>query len=329
MASMMKRTVPIIVVLVLLLGAGGWASIRAGLWNPTDREILSRYTTPDSKFTAIDGVRIHYMDQGHGPAVVLVHGATESLFTWDEVARRLVDRYRVIRLDIPDHGLSAADPRRRYGIADDVHRIDVLMDHLGVPRFAIAGTSWGGTIAYSYAAARPERVSALVLISTPGVRAARPDFHVRQSASVLGRWMSQYYQSSAELEASTRSVVANPAFLTPFVLRQDADLLNRRGRAAERAAKLLQIRRDEQIPFAHEVIARVEAPTLVVWGRDNPAYAPESADDFVAALSKAKWAHKLVYPDVGHKVEREAPQRLSSDMADFMDAVVAADARPR
>jgi pimeloyl-ACP methyl ester carboxylesterase len=315
----LRITVSILLVLVAT-SALGVVAFERGLWNPTDQEILARYTAPASKFTDIDGVRIHYQDQGKGPVLVLVHGAAESLFTWDVVAARLQDHYRVVRLDIPDQGLSSPDPKRRYGIADDVHRIEVLSQRLGIERLAIGGSSWGGTIAYSFAAAHPDRVSALILISAPGMRGTRSDFHLWAPASAFARWRSRYYQTTDDVEATMRSVSVDTAYLTPALVRQYTDFLNRRGRAHERALKLEQILADEASDRARAVVAGITAPTLVVWGRDNPAFAPENAADFATALMHSRQVVTRIYPGVGHKVEREAPLPLAADIDTFLAA---------
>ncbi len=296
----------------------GLLALTRGWWNPTADALQARYATAASKFIDIDGVRIHYVDEGRGPVLLLVHGAAESLRTWDGVAARLVPRYRMVRLDIPDHGLSGPDPEGRYGIADHLHRIEVLCARLGIDRFAIGGSSWGGTIAYSFAAAHPERVSALVLVSAPGMRSTRPDFHLPQPAGAFARWRGRYYQTRDEVAATMRSVSVATGYLTPALVAQYTDFLNRRGRARERARMLEQILPDEATPRATAVVAEVVAPTLVVWGRDNPAFGPENATDFAAALTHSRQVVTRIYPGVGHKVEREAPEALAADIDAFL-----------
>jgi pimeloyl-ACP methyl ester carboxylesterase len=298
----------------------GLLALTRGAWNPSGEDLRARYATPASKFIDLDGVRIHYVDEGRGPVLFLVHGAAESLRTWDGVAERLVSHYRVVRLDIPDHGLSGPDPAGRYGIADDLHRIEGLSARLGIDRLAIGGSSWGGTIAYSFAAAHPERVSALVLVSAPGMRSTRPGFHPPLPAGAFARWRARYYQTRDEVAATMRSVSVATGYLSPALVAQYTDFLNRRGRARERALKLEQILPDEATARATAVVAQVVAPTLVVWGRDNPAFGPENATDFAAALTHSRQVVTRIYPGVGHKVEREAPAALAADIDAFLAA---------
>jgi pimeloyl-ACP methyl ester carboxylesterase len=268
----------------------------------------------------MDGVRIHYQDEGSGAAILLIHGSSESLRAWDGVAARLHDHYRIVRFDVPDNGLSSADPKRRYTVEDDGTRITALMDFLKIPRFAIGGSSWGGTVAYNYAIDHPDRVTALVLISIPGIRQKNAYFNPYAGLSGFDRWVNQYYMPPAQVEASIRSVVANTDFLTPGVIRMYQDLLNQRDRPAEWGAKLAQIIPAEADARAHQDLARVTVPTLIAWGRNNPAYGPGCADDLEKILVKSPLVRKSIYDNVGHKVEREAPALLAADMELFLAA---------
>ena len=308
-------------VLIAVVAAIGYGSITLGAWNTGEAENLAKYQSADSKFVDMDGVRIHYSDEGKGPAVLLIHGSSESLRTWDGVASRMVDRYRVVRFDIPDNGLSSADPKRRYTVEDDGTRISALMDKLGIDQFAIAGSSWGGTVAYNYAIAHPKRISALIVISIPGLRPVNAYFVAGGGPGAFRRWLNQYYMPPSQVEASVRSVSANPAYLTPAVVRQYQDLINQRGRPAEWGAKLSQIIPAERDARAQLDLAKVSVPTMIAWGRNNPSFGPGCADDLEKILVNAPTVKKVIYDNVGHKVEREAPDQLAADMLTFFAGI--------
>jgi pimeloyl-ACP methyl ester carboxylesterase len=150
--------------LVLALLAGGY------LYTPDiPADVLEKkYAVPPSRFVEVDGLRVHYRDEGSGPVLVLIHGLTASLFDWDAWAERLRGRFRVIRLDLPGHGLTGPDPQGRYGwpaMADLVVR---LLDRLGVDRAGVAGNSLGGAVAWQLAARHPDRVDRLILVAPVG-----------------------------------------------------------------------------------------------------------------------------------------------------------------
>jgi pimeloyl-ACP methyl ester carboxylesterase len=153
------------VVLLLLLGALVYRDI------PT-AELEAKYATPASKYLEVDGVRVHYRDEGTGPAVMLIHAHFASLLMWEPWAEALRDRYRVVRFDMTSHGLTGPDPSGDYSLTRTVALFEQFADRLGLERFALVGTSLGGTVAMHYTSRHPGRVDRLILIS-PGALNAR------------------------------------------------------------------------------------------------------------------------------------------------------------
>lgn len=129
------------------------------------REIDPDYP-PIGKFIEANGVRLHYVDEGEGPAIVLIHGAGGNLRDWTfSMTARLRDRFRVIAFDRPGHGYSGriakngADPRAQaLAIADATAA-------LGVDRAIVAGHSWGGPLVLAWALQRPEQVAGVAVLA--------------------------------------------------------------------------------------------------------------------------------------------------------------------
>jgi pimeloyl-ACP methyl ester carboxylesterase len=132
-------------------------------------QLEAKYTDKDSRFAQIDDVRLHYKDEGQGPAILLVHGSMGDVSDWDGWARVLAPRHRVVRLDLPGFGISGPIANGNYSIDRSLSLIDGLMDQLGIERFAIAGVSYGGPVAFRYAATRTGRVNALVIMNSAGI----------------------------------------------------------------------------------------------------------------------------------------------------------------
>ncbi len=121
---------------------------------------------PLGAFTTVDGIRMHYVDVGTGPAIVLVHGANGNLrdFTFSMVDR-LKDRYRVIAIDRPGHGYSARPNSDGANPATQARLIAKTVDALGVDRCVIAGHSWGGAVVTAWALDRPEQVAGVAVLA--------------------------------------------------------------------------------------------------------------------------------------------------------------------
>src|SRR3954454_11115232 len=139
-----------------------------------------RYALPPSRFLEVEGLRVHYRDEGDGPPLLLLHGLTANLFDWQGWAERLRDRHRVIRLDLPGHGLTGPDPRQRYAWPETAAFALAFLDRLGVRRASVAGSSYGGAVAWHLAAQAPERVDRLVLLAPIGYPVpGRPPLPIR------------------------------------------------------------------------------------------------------------------------------------------------------
>lgn len=140
-----------------------------GLWIWTRVLVADAQTRfpPIGALAHVDGQLVHYIDEGEGPAVVLLHGANGALQDWKEtVFDDLVDRgYRVIAVDRPGHGYSDR-PKDGPVLADRQARIvRGLLRQLGVERPVMVGFSWSGALVLSYALQFPQNTAAVVSLA--------------------------------------------------------------------------------------------------------------------------------------------------------------------
>jgi pyruvate dehydrogenase E2 component (dihydrolipoamide acetyltransferase) len=123
----------------------------------------------------LDGLQLHYVEQGRGPATVLIHGLGGFAESWRHNIPELARHGRVIALDLPGSGRSGK-PRRAYTLEFLANALDRLLQALGVDRVHLVGHSLGGAVAARYALDRPGRVERLALLG-----AAVPGFDLRPS----------------------------------------------------------------------------------------------------------------------------------------------------
>ncbi len=136
------------------------------LWRAASNERAAEAEYPPAgQFVEIDGTRVHYVEAGTGPTVVLIHGASGNVNDWTfDMIDRLSDRYRVIAFDRP--GLGYTDMIGRNAQAADQARL--LADAaavLGAGRPIIVGHSYGGAVALAWALERPEDLSGLLVLA--------------------------------------------------------------------------------------------------------------------------------------------------------------------
>ncbi|MFM7708611.1 MAG: alpha/beta fold hydrolase [Gammaproteobacteria bacterium] len=286
-------------------------------------EVEARWATPPSQFTVIDGVRMHYRDEGSGPPVVLLHANYASLFMWEPWAAALKDRYRVIRVDLPAHGLTGPDPSGDYTLQRIQHLFERFVDERGLQRLVVIGTSIGGTVAMRYAADHPERVERLGLIS-PGSLEKR----------VRGRTTPA--QVPKVFDAIT---LVTPKAFTRFMLTNDYGDPARVGEAVvdewwsmwmregNRAA-MLGLLRQYVSGGVEEKIRAVRAPVLLMWGERNKRVPVALAYETRDLLSNSPQVKLEVLPGIGHMLVQEAPQESARLVRAWLDAPVPPAAPP-
>jgi pimeloyl-ACP methyl ester carboxylesterase len=121
-------------------------------------------TPSTSRHVRRDGVALAYAEEGHGtPPVVLVHGLCDNRHVMAPLADRLLDRHRVVRIDLRGHGDSDA-PERGYAVATLAADVAYVCDHLDITDAVIVGHSLGGAVAMQLAAQRPDMVAAVALL---------------------------------------------------------------------------------------------------------------------------------------------------------------------
>src|SRR3546814_16763777 len=101
--------------------------------------------------------------------MLLLHGSNSSLQTWEPLAERLGGDYRIVTLDLHGHGLTGATPDRDYGASGMIAAVDVVAATLGLDHFILGGNSMGGWVAWRYALARPDHVTAMLMLAASGM----------------------------------------------------------------------------------------------------------------------------------------------------------------
>jgi haloalkane dehalogenase len=120
----------------------------------------------ESHFADVGGSRIHYLDEGSGPPLLLLHGNPTWSFLYRDIVRGLRDQYRCIAPDHPGFGLSRAAPGYGFTPAEHGAALEQLVLHLGLENITMMVQDWGGPIGFSVATRHPSRFSAFVIGNT-------------------------------------------------------------------------------------------------------------------------------------------------------------------
>lgn len=285
----------------------------AALWAYRDipaAALEAKYAGPTSRFMNIDGVRIHYRDEGKGPGVLLLHANFGNLIGWDRWVEALQDAYRVVRLDFTSHGLTGPDPTGDYSLERTLELTERFVDAVGLDRFTIAGTSMGGTIAIYYAHQHPERIDNLILLN-PGSLEGRDRGELPDAAYVL-----KYILPRALPEFMLKQGFGDDAKLTDELIDRWYDMWMREG---QREAQLDRLRQYDSGDIEGK-IRSLEPPTLLMWGEANVTADFEQSHEFRRLLENVASLEFISYPGVGHMAVQEAGQETARDVRAFLDA---------
>lgn len=316
----MKRLGRIAVSLVLLLLIGLTAAL-AWNWAP-DRpvaELKPRWALPPSQFLAVDGMQVHLRDQGprDDPApIVLLHGTSASLHTWEGWVAALQDKRRVISLDLPGFGLTGPFPDGDYRMSHYSAFLGHVLDRLQVPRAVVAGNSFGGQLAWQFALDQPQRVEGLVLVDAAGyprIATSMPiGFRLAQipalaplMANILPRQM---------IEASLRSVYGDPSKVSDELIDRYYELTLRAGNREALIQRFIQ----SEVGTSASRIAELKVPTLIIWGARDELIPPVNGERFKRDIEGSRL---VLFDDLGHVPQEEDPARTVAVLMNFLEAL--------
>jgi pimeloyl-ACP methyl ester carboxylesterase len=253
------------------------------------------------------GVLLEYVEQGDpdGLPAVLLHGASDSWRSFELVLPHLPEWIRAIAVTQRGHG-DTSRPSAGYRTRDFAADIAALLDALGIPQAVIVGHCMGGYVAQRFAIEYPERTRGLVLAATRSTWYDHPD--VRALAEAVAGFEDPVDPAFVRgFQLSTLAQPVSPQYLDTVVAE-----------SLKLPARVWRSLFDECLaPADHpdSELGRIEAPALLVCGaRDSLAL--DQQDVLAAAIPAAVLE---TYPDAGHALHWEEPERFATDVAAWID----------
>lgn len=274
-------------------------------------DLLIKYTTDASRFLVIDGVLIHYRDEGKGFPLVLIHGSFSSLHTFNDWVKILKTDYRLIRFDLPGFGLSGNNPKRNYDMKYFLRFLGRFLKMMKIEKCHLIGSSLGGWLAWEYCLKSPEQIEKLVLIDSAGFLTKKnlptpiKMFQTRFLKNLVKMAIKRHI-----LEQYVREVYADQSKVTDFLVDRYFDLFSRDGNP-EAFFKLVN---SKQIDNSKK-LKYIQQETLILWGELDEWLAVNNAYRFKINIPNAKL---IVYPDLGHIPMEENPEKTAMDLKLFL-----------
>jgi pimeloyl-ACP methyl ester carboxylesterase len=252
------------------------------------------------------GLRLHYAEQGDptGEAIVFLHGYSDSWFSFSRVLPLLSPSYHAFALTQRGHG-DSDKPECCYTPEDFAADVDAFMEAVGIEKATLVGASTGALFAQRAALSYPRRVDRLVLIGaqTPANEAVTglveemraledpvpPGFVREFQESTIYQPVPQEFLDTVVSESLKLPARVWRDYMEGAVLSIDHDYV-------------LELR-------------KIEAPTLMLWGEQDPLFPREEQERLAAAIPGASLK---VYPETGHAVHWDRPEWVVRDLEEFM-----------
>jgi pimeloyl-ACP methyl ester carboxylesterase len=284
-----------------------------------------KYESAASRYVDLPGnVRMHYRDEGlqsaDAPTLLLIHGFSASLHTWEPWVTRLGDTYRIVSLDLPGHGLTRAPAGYQANIEAYRDIVDAFVRDRQLGRFVLAGSSMGGNVSWEYALAHPERVEGLILVDASGWEdtseeaTAEPAIFQLLRNPILGPLMRDL-DNSRLIRQGLEASFYDPALVDEAMVTRYSEL----SRAAGHRDILLQMTlgfRERNYATPERLAPLAAMPVLILQGDTDRLVPPEHGQRFAAAISGSTL---VMYENVGHIPHEEIPDRSAADVRAFVD----------
>jgi pimeloyl-ACP methyl ester carboxylesterase len=313
----LAKTVRIALLLLAALAVLAGVGI-AATWEP-DRSVASleaRWAPRPSAFIDVAGLRVHYRDEGPGDdptPIVLLHGTSASLHTWEGWVAALRGQRRVVTLDMPGFGLTGPNPEGDYSDAAYVRFMLAALDALQLQRVVLGGNSLGGGVAWQTALAAPQRVAALILVDAVGypfVPESIPLGFRLARIPVLNR-LVPYVLPRSLIESSVRDVYGDARRVNAGIVDRYFEVALRAGNRRALVQRLALTQWSDRIGD----ISSLRLPTLILWGGRDRLIPPEHAQRFAKDIAGSTL---VMFDDLGHVPQEEDPPRTVAPVRRFL-----------
>lgn len=278
--------------------------------------LKSKYATSPSQFVEIEGVSVHFRDEGvmqDSLPIVLIHGTGASLHTFEEWTKELKKTMRVLRMDLPAFGLTGPFQNTDYSIDHYVDFIQKFLTANGIEKCVLGGNSLGGNIAWQFTLEHPERVEKLILIDAAGYpfQSTSVPLAFRMGKIPIINKAFTYITPRSVIQKSVENVYADKSKVTERLVDQYFELTLRAG---NRQAFVDRMSMEKDVsPF--ERISEIKESTLVLWGEE----------DFLIPVSSAKRFHEdlpndtlVIMKNLGHVPMEEDPTSSLAVVMEFL-----------
>lgn len=299
----------VLIVLILLIKGAVYADISV-------EDLKKEYANEYSKFIEINGLQVHYRDEGKGFPIVLLHGTASSLHTWDDWAKELTKNYRVIRMDLPAFGITGPNKNADYSITAYTTFLHQFLMKINVDRFYLTGNSLGGNIAWNYAAEHPEKIKKLILVDASGLPTNKPQpaiFKLAKTPILSSLFL--YFTPKFFIKKNMEEVYGDENKITDALITRYHKMALRVG---NRQAFIDRAKTDFKLGAKVNLdkFKSIKTPTLLIWGAKDSWIPLNNGKRMDLLLVNSKL---VVLENAGHVPMEENPAESLGILKSFLN----------
>ncbi len=280
-------------------------------------KLKEKYTNTSSSFMPLMGMQVHYRSEGNqydSLPIVLIHGTSSSLHTWDSLVNILLTHThkRIIRLDLPAFGLTGPSPENKYASPYYVHFLDSFLRELHINKCILGGNSLGGAIAWQYAVAHPNKISQLILIDAAGypIKNEKGSLGFKIANMPIINNLLLFITPKSLIKKSLETVFYDPTLITETTITRYHEMLLREGNRRA-TLSLFQNKSIQDV----RTIKNIVAPTLILWGEEDQLISVEDAYLFQKDIKNNTL---VILKKVGHIPMEESPHAVANAIVKFI-----------
>ena len=265
-------------------------------------------------FADSDGVKIHYVELGEGPLVVLIHGFPDYWYSWRHQMPALAEHHHVVAIDQRGYNKSGQpEGVEAYAMERLVSDVEAVIDHHGAEQATVVGHDWGGFVAWNFAMSRPEFTERLIILNLPHPTCLQRELATNENQ----RRNSQYARNFQKPEAGRfmRASMLGGWVKDPAAQKKYAEALGRSSiEGMLNYYKANYPREPYELPEAAPPM--VQCDVLQIHGMKD-TYLLAGALDGTWKYVQGEWT-LLTIPEAGHFVQHEAAERVTAAMLEWL-----------
>lgn len=276
------------------------------------------------EYMITNGIKLHYVTQGSGPLMLMLHGFPEFWYSWRKQIPEFAKDYKVVALDLRGYNESdKPQEQSAYVMSEFIKDVEGVIKGLGYDRCVLVGHDWGGAIAWSFAYAHPELLERLIILNLP--HPAKFSEGLRTPQQLLRSWYAFFFQlpllPELALQAIDYAIIGK--IFTEMAINKNAftsaDIEAYKDAAARRGALTAMINYYRNVFFSlgQRQWGILDLPTLMIWGEEDTALGKELTYGTEAYVRDFQIKY---IPNCSHWVQQEQPELVNQYMREFLES---------